>query len=179
MEKPNELFDFEDWEADALFYENEDWVGLLKIRKERYELSPHDEYAQFRYGEAMVFNEKYQEAIDFLSPVYLENPEFIDVIHTILDALFKQGKTENDFKWVKLPYILGLDENTKQICIEELRKKRKKFSIAELYGQLLITGAYLRFKEIELAEYLKMDNRFCLEGNIKSSWDIDIKLSKN
>ena len=171
--------DFEDWEGDAYFYEKEDWVGLLKLRKERYELDPDDHYSQYRLGQALIFNKKYDEAIEFLTPVYKEDPEFDDVIHLILDALYEQGKNENDFKWISIPTILRLDDKTKDLCFQLLKNKRKRISVTDLYIQLLIPGAYLKFDESEFAEYLRKDIGFDFEGDETSFWDCKVKIAKS
>lgn len=169
---------FEDWEDDYNLIQKKDWIGLLKLRKARANKHPHDIYDQWRYGEALVLNKKFNEAIEFLTPIYFENPDFDDVIHIILDALFSQGKTENDFKWIEKPLILRLDSKIKDMCADFLKNRRKEISLTEVYNHLLIKGAYLGFNETELGDNLIKDSRFEFEGDKSYFWDLKVKLSK-
>jgi len=70
MQKENFYDDFEDWEDDANLFYKEDWKGLLQLREERARRHPEDLSAQQRYGEALILNKKYSEAIEFLTPLY-------------------------------------------------------------------------------------------------------------
>ena len=101
----NELnnYDFEEWEGDYQLIQEEDWVGLVKLRKWKAEKNPGDLHCQWRVGEALVFNQEFKQALDFLTPIYKKEPEYGDVIHSILDALYGLGKTENDFDWIEKP----------------------------------------------------------------------------
>jgi tetratricopeptide (TPR) repeat protein len=168
---------FEDWEADANLLFKEDWEGLLKLRKDRYELNPSDPDAQYHLGEAFILSKKYEEAIKFFTPIYNEDPENGNVIHQILDVLFLQGKTEKDFKWIMMPEILRLDNKLKEQCFKILKNKRKPFRLAEVCLQLMLNDAYLAFDENELAEFLKMDNNFDIEGE-ESFWYCKLKKVK-
>jgi len=169
--------DFEEWEGDADLFYNEDWDGLVQLRKKRLELNPSDPNTQYRFGEALILNNKYDEAIEFLTPIYKDNPEFVDIIYLILDALFGQGKTEKDFNWIREPDILRLDNRTKDICFKILKNKRKRFPVTELYIQLILTDSYLTFNDNELAVYLKMDNNFDVDGD-ESFWDCKLNKTK-
>ena len=98
MNSENDYDDFEDWEDDANLFYKEDWIGLLQLRQERARSQPEDLYAQQRYGEALVLNRKFLEAIDFMTPFYQIYYEEGFGIHEIMDALTGLGKTEKDFK---------------------------------------------------------------------------------
>jgi len=83
-------------------------------------------HLQWRYGEALVYNQELNSALEFLTPIYKRDPEHMDVIHSILDALYGLRKTENDFEWIEMPIVLKLDEHTKKLCEDFLKKKRKR-----------------------------------------------------
>ncbi|NIR50571.1 MAG: hypothetical protein GWN55_10160 [Phycisphaerae bacterium] len=95
MIRPEEIFnsddelddEFEDWEGDAYYLEKEDYVGLLKYRKEYAQRRPDDLYAQIRLGEAYNLVGDYQAAIDFCSKFHRRYPKIPDFQHVILDAL--------------------------------------------------------------------------------------------
>lgn len=169
---------FEDWEDDYNLIQKEDWTGLLKLRKERAKKNPNNIYDQWRYGEALVLNKKFNEAVEFLTPIYFKNPDFDDAIHTILDALYSMGKTENDFNWMGKPFILKLDKKTRDLCVDFLKNRRKRISLSEINNHLLIKGAYLTFNESELANDLMNDPRFDIIGDKSYFWDLEVKLSK-
>ena len=170
--------DFEEWEGDYQLIQKEDWVGLVKLRKQKAEKHLHDLYSQWRYGEALVLNQKFKQALDFLIPVYKREPDYPDVIHSILDALYGLGKTENDFEWVEKPLAFKLNDEIKNLCKNILENKRKSISFLSLYEHLLFQSDYLAFKEKELCEYLRNDQRFEFSDNKVVFWDVDIKLSK-
>jgi len=170
--------DFEEWEGDYQLIEEEDWVGLVKLRKHRAEKHLYDLHSQWSYGEALIFNQEFKQALEFLTPIYKREPNHPDVIHSILDALYGLAKTENDFDWVEKPLILKLNDETKILCIDFLKKKRKLIPFLSLYEYLIIDFDYLKFQEKDLFEYLKTDVLFEFSDNEKEFWDVDIKLLK-
>ena len=176
----NELnnYDFEEWEGDYQLIQEEDWVGLVKLRKWKAEKNPGDLHCQWRVGEALVFNQEFKQALDFLTPIYKKEPEYGDVIHSILDALYGLGKTENDFDWIEKPAVLKLNDETKNLCKNFLQNKRKPIPFLSIYEHLIFQSDYLAFKEKELCVYLKNDEQFEFSGNEIEFWDVDIKLSK-
>ena len=166
--------DFEAWENDHYLIENQDWVGLVKLRKERAEKNPNDLYCQWRYGEALIYNKEFDKALRFLTSIYKIDPYYLDVIQSILDALYGLERTENDFNWVEKPEILRLDDKTKRICEDFLRTKKKPIPFLSLYEYLIIGFDYLKFQEKALYEYLIIDESFELD-NHKEFWEADIK----
>ena len=178
MDNDFENNDFEEWEGDYHLIEEEDWVGLVKLRKQRAEKHLHDLHSQWSYGEALIFNQEFKQALEFLTQIYKREPNYPDVIHSILDALFGLGKTENEFDWVEKPVVLKLNDETKNLCKDFLKKKRKPASFLSIYENLLFQSDYLAFKEKELCEYLKNNEQFEFSGNEVEFWDVDIKLSK-
>jgi tetratricopeptide (TPR) repeat protein len=100
---------YEDWEDDYELISNEDYEGLKKLRQMMVENNPEDIYAQWRLGEAYVLCKEYEKAIDYLKPLYINNPDNEDIQHLILDALFALGKSEKDFNWISTPKILRLN----------------------------------------------------------------------
>lgn len=169
--------DFEDWEGDYQLIQEENWAGLVKLRKQKAEKNLHDLHLQWRYGEALVYNQEFNSALEFLTPIYERDPEYMDVIHSILDALYGLGKTENDFDWIEMPIVLKLDEQTKKICEDFLKKKRKRTRFYNLIEHFILQSYYLAFREEELCTFLKKDKRFEFT-NEEDFWDAKIKLSR-
>jgi hypothetical protein len=108
----DDTYGFEDWEHDKILYEKEDWVGLLKLREKRAKKRPSDLYTQVRFAEILNINKKYEEALDFITPIYQKNYESGVGIHEIIDALYGLGKSENDFDWKIKLNVLKLDSDT-------------------------------------------------------------------
>jgi hypothetical protein len=178
MDNEFENYDFEEWEGDYQLIQEEDWAGLVKLRKQKAKIFPFDLHMQWRYGEALVLNQEFKQALEFLTPIYKNEPEFDDVIHSILDALFGLGKTEKDFDWIEKPLVLNLNNETKSLCKDFLKKKRKPIPFLSLYEHLILQSHYLSFKEKDLCEYLKTDELFEFSSDEKEFWDVDVKLLK-
>ncbi len=172
-------YEFEEWEGDSLLIEEEDWIGLIKLRKRRAEKRLHDLHAQWSYAQALIFNNEFKPAIEFLTVIHKKDPYYPDVNHSIIEALYGLGKTENDFDWIEKPLMLKLNNKTKEICKDFLKKKRKPISFLSLYEYLMIKFDYIKFQEEDLFEYLKTDNIFEFSDNKKDFFNINIKLLKN
>lgn len=146
--------DFEGWEAVAEFYEKEDWVGLLKLQKRRAEKDPTNLQLQEALAIALNLNKKYAETLKLLEPFYRQNHKSGFGINEIMKALIGLNKTENDFNWVKKPKILKLDDETINLCVEYLKRKRKPRSVSDVYIYLIVKSDFMYFNEESLAEYL-------------------------
>jgi hypothetical protein len=171
--------DFEEWEGDANLIDDENWVGLLELRKQRAQKRPLDLYAQQGFADALVINKKYAEAIEFLKPLYSKHYESGFGIHEILDALYGLGKTEDDFNWIIKPNIFKLDKELINKCIVFLKGKRKHVSAITIFGDLIMHADYLTFNEEELSEFLlKNDNTFDFIGDKKYYFDMEFKLKR-
>jgi tetratricopeptide (TPR) repeat protein len=157
---------FEGWEGDYELIQEENYEELLKLRKAKAINNPDDIYAQYYYGEALIYNKMYNEAIDYLKPIYYENPDFEDVQYVILDALFLTRRNEKDFDWIEIPKVKKIDNELLNECYKCLRKDGKTdidLLRASLAGKYFI---YLGFTDAELLESLKNDKRFDIsEGN--------------
>jgi len=179
MNSENDYDDFEDWEDDANLIDKEDWKGLLKLRLERARNQPENLCAQDRYGEALVLNRKYLEAIEFLTPFYKKYYDEGFGINWIMDALIGLGKTENDYNWIIKPKVLRLDKFTIDLCIKILKGRRKHTEIIDLYILLMNEVDYLTFNEDELSKFLLKDvDNFTFMGDISIFWDLQIKIKK-
>jgi len=174
-----EDYDFEEWEGDANLIDNENWVGLLELRKQKAQKRPLDLYAQQRLAEALVINKKYIEAIEFLKPLYSVNYDSGFGIHEILDALYGLGKTEDDFNWIIKPNIFRLDKELINKCIVLLKGKRKHVSVVTIFCDLMMEADYLAFNEEKLCEFLlKNDNLFDFIGDKDYYFNMEFKLKK-
>jgi hypothetical protein len=171
--------DFEDWEGDADLINKEDWKGLLKLREQKARSKPDDLYAQERYGEALILNQQYQQALDYITPYYQVYHELEFGIGRIMDALIGLGKTEKDFKWIKEPKVLRLDQSTIDLCKKILDNKKNYTELHDLYFLLMDKADYLTFKEQEISDFLrKKVNDFTCIGESNYYWDLRIKVKK-
>ena len=155
---------FEDWEDDYELLNKGDYDGLKMLRQLIAENNPEDIHAQWRLGEAYILCKNYEKAIDYLKPLYRNNPDNGDIEHSILDALFALGKSERDFQWVSTPKILRLNKETSDFCYDYLKRKRKGRELDDVYCQLLVEG-YLTFNEKELLNHLTKDGRLESQNN--------------
>ncbi|MDD5699103.1 MAG: hypothetical protein PHH77_10850 [Victivallaceae bacterium] len=158
-EYDNEYMDFEKWEARAELLEEGDYPGLVKYCERRAKRFPDDPYSQFYLGEAYVLNKEYEKAIVFIAEHHRKRPGIDDFKHVILDALFAQGKNENDFVWTEKPVILRMSDKILDYCYNFLKPKIKPRYINTLYLEF-ITKGYLLFSEEELLKGLIEDERF-------------------
>ena len=178
MDNDFDNIDFEEWEGDSFLIEDEDWPSLVKLRKQRAEKRPSDFFSQWSYGEALIFNREFKRALEFLTPIYKKEPNHPDVIHSILNALYGLGKTENEFNWIENPAILKLNDKTIKLCVDFLKQKRKPIPFLSLFEYLIIEFDYVKFQEKELLDYLKNVGFFEFSDIEKEFWDVDIKLLK-
>jgi hypothetical protein len=179
MQKEDFYDDFEEWEGDANLFYKEDWKGLLQLREEKAKRHPQDLYDQQRYGEALVLNKKYSEAIDFLTPLYKVYYKEGFGIHEIMDALIGLGKTEKDFNWVTEPKIYRLNKQALDLCIKTLKSKRKHISLFNVYETFLFDADYIAFSQDDLAEFLlKYPEIFSFEGDRSFPSFLNVKLKK-
>ncbi len=160
----DDLSYIEDWEEDCILFENEDWAGLLNLRKETIIKNPEDLNAQQRYVEALNLNKRYNEALEVVMPIYQKNYAVGFGIHEIMEALIGLGKTENDFNWIKKPRIFELDQNTLKLCIDFLKTKSQFITVREIYGELFLEFDYLKFDENKFGEFLvSCTNEFTIQ----------------
>ena len=172
--------DFEEWEGDADLINEEDWKGLLKLREQRARSKPDDLYAQDRYGEALILNQKYQQALDYIIPYYQVYHELKFGISRIMDALIGLGKTEKDFNWIKEPKVLRLDQTTINLCKIYLKGKKRFINVLDLYVSLMDVADYLTFKEQEFSDFLRKNvTDFICIGESTYYYDLSIKLKKS
>ena len=178
-QSPQAADEVEDWdawcEADYYLLEEEDYVGLVEHRRARADCRPDDPYAQSALGVAYVLNGEYQKAIDFLSEHHRDFPENTDYQHTLLDALFALGKTEDDFDWAERPVILRLTQQTLDACYEYLKPKRKPRSGSLLHLEVT-TGGYPLFDADQLLEALQADCRFSIIREGRSAFLAEVSV---
>lgn len=169
--------DFEDWEGDYQLIQEENWAGLVKLRKQKAKNFPDDLHSLWRYGEALVYNKEFEEALKLLTPIYNVEPENSDVVHSILDALYGLGKTENDYEWLETPIVLKLNVQTIKLCEDFLKSKRKQTGFLNLIEHFIIQSYYLTFEEEELYVFLKKNGHFEF-SNEEEFWNVRVKLLK-
>jgi hypothetical protein len=174
-EKTNSNFD--DLENDASYAETKYLIGLEVIRKEIAIKNPDDLDAQLSYGDVLIFNKKYQEAIDFFYPLYKKNyEEGLEVGH-IIDSLIGLGKTEKDFNWIIPPKICHLDTATLDLCTKILNDKKEAVTILDLFDEIfLYQSDHITFDEDEFSNFILQNNdNFILIGDRSNPLEMEIK----
>ena len=159
----DEFLEFEDWQIDYDLLERKEYDALLKLRKERVEKYPDNEYAQYYLGEAYIYTKQYLKGLHFLSKIHREQPDRIDIQYLILDILFDIGKTDCDFDWKEKPDILHFSDDLITDCFDFLKNNKRPRSIDEVYSSFLHQG-YLSFSRRELLDKLIADPRFIVEN---------------
>ena len=131
-------------------------------------------------GEAYVLCKEYEKAIDYFTPLYIENPDNGNIEYSILDALYALGKSERDFEWVSVPEVIRLNNEVLDFCYDYLKGKRKARDLDDVYCQLIAKG-YLTFNEEELLNHLISEGRFEFqnEGSVHSTLVKVQRKSKN
>ncbi len=150
---------YEGWEDDYGLISKGDYEGLKRLRQKVAKNDPEDIDAQWRLGEAYVLCKEYKKAIDYFTPLYIENPDNGNIVFSILDALFALGRSEKDFKWISVPEVMSLNNEVSDFCFDYLKGKRKARDLDDVYCQLIAKG-YLTFNEEELLNHLIKDGRF-------------------
>lgn len=151
---------FDDWceRASNLMHE-EDYARLVKCCRERFDRDRHDLHGVEALAEAYVLNNQGQEAIDLLTPYYMNDPEESVFEHAILDALLAIGKRIEDFPWKAPPKVMPLTKAVLDACYAFLKPKRRPRPAYELIVQFM-GSAYLLFSEDDLVAALAADKRF-------------------
>ncbi len=168
--------EFDDWEVYYDLLEKKDYKGLLQYREERAKKFPDDPDTQYYLGEAYVLNGEYEKAILFLSDHHRSGPENPNFIHVILDALFAQGKSEDDFKWVIKPKVFRMNQEILNKCYDYLKPKRKPQPIGTLHIDFMFDG-YLLFTAEDLLKAIVEDKRFIV-GNPEKGAFAEVKVAR-
>lgn len=139
--------------------EEEDYGRLVECCRERFDRAPDDIHAVEALAEAYVLNNQNQDAIDLLTPYYMEDPEYPLYAHAILDALLAMGKRIDDFPWKAPPKVLSLTKDVLDACYVHLKSKRQPRTACDLLFMFMGTF-YLLFSEKDLLQALASDDRF-------------------
>ena len=107
-------------------------------------------------------------AIRLAGLVHQSIPECMETTELILDLLFFQGKTENDYAWIQAPKVHHLDERTKELILRYLQGNGPVDAFDLQFD--LFDHEYLHFDEQELGEYLARDERF--EVDQPDAWTV-------
>jgi hypothetical protein len=161
----DDLERFDAWiEEHCRLMDAEDYPALVKLCESMLTRNPSEVGVATKLGEAYVLNGEHERAIEFMRPWLDRYPDGYDFQHVVLDALFAQGKTEDDFPWKERPEVIRLTADTLDFCYEYLRPKRKPRAIDHLSCELLLRG-YLAFSVAELRDALKRDGRFVVTND--------------
>ena len=160
--KDDELYnDLESWERDYELIEKEDWKKLLECRTEDLKTNPFEYYTVQRYLEALNYNKKFNNTIEFVKQMQKDHNEDVENYkHEILDALFGLGLNENDFEWKEKPEVYHLDEILERKMVEFISQKRYGLSINKIYEKLVVSDFYLRFGFLEFESFISRSKKF-------------------
>jgi hypothetical protein len=180
MNRENTNNDFNDLENDASYTEAQYLIGLEIIRKEKAMKNPDDLGDQLEYGDVLVFNKKYQEALDFFSPIYQKHYKKGIGVEQIIDSLIGLGKTEKDFNWIVPPKILHLDMATLDLCTKFLNDQKEAVHILALFDELFLRQSdHMTFDEYEFSDFILQNNdNFILIGDLSKPLDYEIKIKQ-
>jgi len=157
--------DFEIGVYDAELYYQGDFDGLLALRKAQFDKHPNDYFSMYRWAEVLIMTKRYDEALEILKPIHMEDPEDSDVTNAILDVLKGKGMNIDHFNWTKKPELIKLSLELVNQIVKDLKEKRKrKISLNDLYMNLLLKYEYLDFNEDQFFQYLKTFKSLEIEG---------------
>lgn len=170
--------DSEDLKKYSPYAEAQYLIGLEDIRKVKAMKNPDDLDDQLSYGDVLVFNKKYQEAIDFFYPLYQKHYKEGIGVGQIIDSLIGLGKTEKDFNWIVPPIILRLDTATLDMCIKILIEKNYAMTILDLFDEIFLWQSdHITFDEYEFSDFMIQNNdHFILIGDLSKPLDLEIKI---
>ena len=180
MNQENTNNDSDALENDSPYTKAQYLIGLEVIRKELAMKNPDDLDHQLAYGDVLVFNKKYQEALDFFSPIYQKHYKEGIGVEQIIDSLKGLGKTEKDFNWIVPPKILHLDMATLDLCTKILNEKKDAVHILVLFDELFLWRSdHITFDEYEFSDFILQNNdNFILIGDLSKPLDYEIKIKQ-
>lgn len=157
--------DFEIAVYDSELYYSGKLEEWLEFRGKQFEFYPNDHGTRYRFAEALILNNKYKEALQYLEKFHKDEPDDDDFNQQILDCLRKLDVEKKEFNWKVKPHSLSLNLELELLIIEKLKSKRKrKRNLKDIYLDMMI-GNLLEFDEEELMHYLKGSQYFKVEGN--------------
>jgi len=163
QQKTEQMEDFEIGVYDSELYYSGKLEEWLEFRVKQYEFYPNDHGTRYRIAEALIMNNKNEEALEYLEKFHIDEPTDIDFNQQIIDALLKLGKTKNEFNWKQIPPTLKLDVKLQSEIISIMKSKRKrKMKLSNVYISLM--SDVLEFSETELTNYLRKSDVFTIHG---------------
>lgn len=158
-----EEFEIEDYDAELL--NRGDYKSVLQLRQNQLKKFPNDYHTKYKWAEILVLTKKFDNAMSTLSGLYKEDPDDEDIIDLIVDCLRQTNQGPDDFKWVKKPQILTLNEQLIDDIQRYIKGKRgDKREINWIYIDLFLGDGHPFFDEQGLFDYLKQSDRVKVIG---------------
>ena len=161
---------------DQELIDDEDWKGLIAVRKRYASQRPGEPHALWAVADAYLLSGEPEPALAILAPLHRRCPDHPDIQWSILDALFALGRCEEDFDWLERPAVLRLGPEVLDRCYEYLRPKRRPRTVSDVSCRLMSRG-YLTFDEDELARALREDDRFIVSSDegCGAGWEVAVR----
>ena len=157
--------DFEIGVYDADLYYSGKLKEWLELRTKQYEMYPNDRGTRYRFAEALIENNKFEEALSNLKKFHDDYPTDLDFNQQIIEAVLKLGRTKKDFNWKIEPKSFKLDDQLQAEILSIMKTKRKrKMKLGEIY--ISLAREVMEFDETELTNYLKKSDNFKVAGDI-------------
>lgn len=155
-------------------------IGLEDLRKVKAMRNPDNLAQQLEYGDVLILNNKYQEAIDFFYPIYQKHYEDGIGVGQIYVSLIGLGKTEKDFKWIVPPRILRLNKATLDMCTKILSENNEVVYILDLFDEIFLRRSdHITFDEFEFSDFIiQNSDNFILIGDPAKPLYFEIKLKQ-
>jgi hypothetical protein len=146
-----------DWiknEKDSVIRDSQFYKNLEIERKKLAEEFADEPVYQLEYCDSLMFNSKYQEALDITIPLYRKFYSEGLGVANIIKCLTALGKDYQEFDWIVPPVVLKLDSSLLDLC-KTILMEEVRFHESELFQTLLVEHSdYIMFEPKELAKYL-------------------------
>lgn len=146
-----------DWiitELNSVIKDRQFYINLEIERKKLAEEFADEPGYQLDYCDSLMFNGKFQEALDIIIPLYRKLYSEGFGVATIVKCLTALGKDYKEFDWIVPPVVLKLDSALLDLC-KTILMEEIILCKSDLFEILLMKHSdCIMFKPEELAKYL-------------------------